>query len=203
MLLSAIICLYCLMPSVIAEDSNEEVLTEDVSEDTVVNEAEFEVNFGADKNSGQVMNTEIKFSAESYNASGEVEYEFFVNGTSVQKSTESTYKWIPTVADRYEISVVATDSKGNVCKSSQTFTVVEPEAAPEYAVGDVNKDSYLDVKDVTYLQMFLARYTNADGTPLLDETNPQDFSLADINKNGIIDVSDVTALQMFLATNRV
>ena len=70
-------------------------------------------------------------------------------------------------------------------------------------VGDVNKDGYLDVKDVTQLQMFLAKYKNNDGTPLLDEANPQDFAIADFNANNIIDVADVTEIQMFLATNKV
>ncbi len=172
-------------------------------EDTVVNEAKFQVNFGADKNSGQCVNTEINLSAESYNASGEVVYEFFINGESVQKSSEPTYKWIPDETGTYEISVIATDSQNKTCKSFSAYTIVEAEKEPEYAVGDVNKDGYLDVKDVTHLQMFLARYKNNDGTPLLDEANPQDFAIADFNANGIIDVADVTELQMFLATNRV
>ena len=85
----------------------------------------------------------------------------------------------------------------------ESFNFVEAEKEPEYMVGDVNKDGYLDVKDVTQLQMFLAKYKNSDGTPLLDEANPQDFAIADFNANNIIDVADVTEIQMFLATNKV
>ena len=172
-------------------------------EDTVINEAKFQVNFGADKSSEQSVNTEIKLMAESYNASGEVEYEFFINGNSVQKSSDSVYKWIPDETGIYEISVIATDSQNNTCNAFSAYTIVEAEKEPEYMVGDVNKDGYLDVKDVTQLQMFLAKYKNSDGTPLLDEANPQDFAIADFNANNIIDVADVTEIQMFLATNKV
>ena len=53
--------------------------------------------------------------------------------------------------------------------------------------GDINKDKYIDVKDVTALQMHLANY-NVE----VDETQ------LDINDDGIVDVNDVTTLQLFL-----
>ena len=171
-------------------------------EDTVVTTAEFEVNFGADRNSGQSVNTQITLSAESYNGNGTTEYEFFVDGKSIQKSDSASAVWTPQETGTYEISVTATDSQGNICTSTKNFTVGEPavQPNPEILSGDVSSDTILDVKDVTYLQMHLAKYSNKDGSSLIDESNTEDFATADFNEDGIIDVADVTAIQIYLAS---
>ena len=60
-------------------------------DDTTINYAPLEVNFGADKNSGQSVNTSITLSAEAYHAANPVEYEFTIDGTLVQTSSSNSY----------------------------------------------------------------------------------------------------------------
>ena len=48
---------------------------------------------------------------------------------------------------------------------------------PKYEVSDVNLDGTVDVNDVTYMQMHLAGYKNADGSAMIDTANM--FRIAD------------------------
>ena len=57
-------------------------------------------------------------------------------------------------------------------------------------LGDVNLDTITDVRDVTYMQQYLAGY--------FDITEVQKLNF-DVDKNGTLDVNDVTYMQMMLA----
>ena len=69
--------------------------------------------------------------------------------------------------------------------------VTQPTTSPitEYGLGDVNKDGVIDIKDATYLQLFLIE---KDGYTVTKE-------LGDFNKDGKLNVSDVTAIRRFIA----
>lgn len=57
-------------------------------------------------------------------------------------------------------------------------------------LGDVNLDTITDVRDVTYMQQYLAGY--------FDITEVQKLNF-DVDRNGTLDVNDVTYMQMMLA----
>ncbi|MGN0489215.1 MAG: starch-binding protein [Ruminococcus sp.] len=95
-------------------------------EDTVITQAPFEVNFGADKSATQGIGTDIVLKAEGYNGSGDYSYEFLVDGNSVQSGSSDTYNWKPLEKKTYEISVVVKD---NVLDKTTT-------AKTEYTIGD-------------------------------------------------------------------
>lgn len=153
-------------------------------EDTTINYAPLEVNFGADKNSGQSANTSITLSAEAYHAQGAVEYDFAINGISVQKSDSSSYVWTPTENGTYTISVTVTDSEGNTCTETKTFTVGETEE--ELLLGDVNLDGVVNVNDATLVQKYAV-----DLTAFTDKQ----LNVADVDKNGTVNVMDATVIQ--------
>ena len=71
------------------------------------------VNFGADRSAPQYTTTELTVKAEVTGATGSCNYEFFVDGTSVQNSAKDTYTWKNDAAGAHTIKVVVTDSKGN------------------------------------------------------------------------------------------
>ena len=162
--------------------------------DTQVNEAKFEVNFGADKSSGQTVGTAFELKAEPYNNHGDVTYEFAVNGTTVKKSTGNTYSFTPNEAGTYALSVKAVDSDGCTVESEKTFYIADGEQETVMK-GDVNRNNTVDVNDVTYLQMHIANGSK----PLIDITNKSWFDAADMDANGKLDVLDVTALQLYIA----
>lgn len=156
--------------------------------DTVINNAPLEVNFGADKSSGQAVNTELTLSAEAYHAVGDVTYNFAVNGESVQNSSLTSVSWTPTEAGEYKISVTVTDSEGNTCTSEKVFVVG---ATPEVdkLLGDVNSDGEVNILDATDVQMFIAKYP----------VEKFDEEVADYNQDGDINIVDATDIQMFVA----
>lgn len=174
--------------------------------DTVINEPELEVNFGADRSSGQAANTALTLSAESYHATGSVNYEFKVNGTTIQNSSVSSVSWTPTATGKYEITVVATDSKTSV-ESTKTFsvgealpyvpetTVPQPSTEPStggtvYEPGDVDMNGVVLIDDATLVQKYVAS---------LVELTDEQFVLADTDKNGKVEINDVTLIQKYLA----
>lgn len=80
----------------------------------------------------------------------------------------------------------------NVFNSSLTNVEFETKGCiiSRYSIGDVNRDGYLDICDVTLIQRHLADL----------ETIPEQFLfLADTNGDSEIDISDATHLQMYLA----
>ncbi|MGN1126644.1 MAG: starch-binding protein, partial [Ruminococcus sp.] len=120
--------------------------------DTVIKEAPFEVNFGADKSSGQAINTEITLSAEDYNSKGDVSYKFYVNDKEITSSGSSA-KWTPTQAGNYELKVVATDGSGATCTETREYSVKDPSAGLK--IGDVDGDGDISVYDAKMVQKYL------------------------------------------------
>lgn len=163
--------------------------------DTQVNEAEFEVNFGADKNSGQAVGTDILLTAEPYNNHGDVTYQFMVNGQTVQNSATNTYSFTPNEAGAYTFAVKAVDSDGHTAEVTKNFYVSD-KSEETVIKGDTNRNGVVDVNDVTYLQIQIA---NGEGSTLIDITNKAWFDAADMENDGKLDVLDATALQIYLA----
>ncbi|MDD6848617.1 MAG: starch-binding protein, partial [Oscillospiraceae bacterium] len=92
--------------------------------DTVVNEAPLEVNFGADKAGAQGVGSNITLMAEAYNGSGNYNYEFKVNGSTVSNSASAEYQWTPTEKGNYTIGCVLTDtSTGKTASSTRQITI--------------------------------------------------------------------------------
>lgn len=158
--------------------------------DTEINYAPLEVNFGADKNSGQQANTPITLSAEAYHNNGAATYDFMVNGQSIQNSSLSTVNWTPTETGTYTISVSVTDADGQNCKAEKTFVVSDGAEPPLPGVlGDVDGDGVLTIRDATCMQIKLA-YMTVDNF---------DESVQDVNGDGKFNILDATAVQMILA----
>lgn len=156
-------------------------------DDTVINYAPLEVNFGADLNSGQSAGTTINLKAEAYNSTGNVEYEFSINGKSVQKSSSDTYVWTPSETGTYQLSVTATDSNGKSVTENVSYTIGA--AQETYEIGDVNLDGVVNVNDATEIQKY--------GVELVS-LNTLQLSLADFNKDGLVNISDATEIQRFV-----
>lgn len=152
--------------------------------DTEINEAPFEVNFGANLNSGQSAGTPITLSAESYHAKGDVTYTFTVNGTEVQNSASDSYVWTPTADGTYSIGVVAVDGNGNKAESVKTFVVGS--APVESIKGDVNHDGIVNVVDATLVQKYVVSLVEFDSETL---------KVADVNGDGEVNVVDSTLIQ--------
>ena len=155
--------------------------------DTVINHAPLEVNFGADLNSGQEVGTAVTLSADAYHATGDVTYNFMINGESVKNSSENSYVWTPGESGTYEISVVVTDSEGNICTSSKSFTIGS--VSQDYEIGDVNLDGYVNINDATIIQKYSIE---------LCELNETQIKLADINSDSVVNVSDATRIQKMI-----
>lgn len=155
-------------------------------DDTVINYAPLEVNFGADLNSGQSAGTTINLKAEAYNSTGSVEYEFAINGKSVQKSSAASYVWTPSETGTYQLSLTATDSDGKSVTENVSYTICA--AQETYEIGDVNLDGVVNVNDATEIQKY--------GVELVS-FNALQLSLADFNKDGSVTISDATEIQRF------
>lgn len=156
--------------------------------DTVVNHAPLEVNFGADRSSGQAVDTEITLSAEAYHAQGDVTYDFAVNGESIQNSSTSSVSWTPTEEGEYTISVDVTDAVGNVCTVKKIFRIGSA-GVEDTLLGDVNSDGDVNILDATNVQMYVAKYTVTDFNE----------AVADYNLDGDINILDATEIQMYVA----
>ncbi|MGN0476643.1 MAG: starch-binding protein [Ruminococcus sp.] len=154
--------------------------------DTVIEEAPFEVNFGADKSSGQAINTEITLSAEDYNSKGDVSYKFYVDDKEIS-SSGSSVKWTPTQAGTYELKVVATDGSGATCTETREYSVKDPSVGLK--IGDVDGDGTVTIRDVTAVQKYICHAT------VLDE---EAIICADMNKDGMVNIKDATAIQKSL-----
>ena len=59
-----------------------------------------------------------------------------------------------------------------------------------YVLGDANMDGYLDIRDATAIQMYLAACESFTAAQIL---------LADFDCNGVVDIRDAAAIQMFIA----
>ena len=164
--------------------------------DTQVQEAEFEVNFGADKSSSQPVGTALELKAEPYNNHGNVTYEFAVNGATVKTSSDNTYNFTANNAGTYTLSVKAVDSDGCIAESTKSFYISDGGEQETILKGDVNRDGVVDVNDVTHLQIHIS---NDDKNPLIDVTNKAWFDAADMYGDGKLDILDATELQIYIA----
>lgn len=90
--------------------------------DTVVNEAPFEVNFGADKAGTQGVGSEIMLKAVPYNGEA-ANYTFTVNGEEVLNSSSDTFIWKPTEKATYDIGVTVTSKNGKTATASSKLTI--------------------------------------------------------------------------------
>lgn len=188
--------------------------------DTKINEPSLEVNFGADRSSGQAAKTTLTLSAEAYHSTGNVNYEFKVNGETIQNSASSTATWTPAEVGKYELSVVVTDSKtSTVCKKTFSVgealpyeeptttepTTTEPTTEPttteppvtdpdptdsNYKLGDVNMDGSISIDDATLIQKYMVS---------LSDLTQEQLKLSDTDGNGKVEINDVTMIQKLLA----
>ncbi len=78
-------------------------------------------------------------------------------------------------------------------------TTVPPVTDPEIQKGDADRSGFIDVKDVTLIQKHICGIKNDDGTPLIDESNPENMRIADVNGDNFINVIDVTLIQKIIA----
>lgn len=157
-------------------------------DDTVVNEAPLEVNFGADLSSGQAAGTDITLLAEEYNNKGDVEFEFAVDGNTLQKSNKNSVVWTPSKEGTYEISVKAKDAEGRTAEAVKTFTVGVP--SEELKPGDVSGDGVVDISDARLVQKYTVKLINLYESQL---------KAADVNGDGKVTVADVTTIQKMIA----
>ncbi|MBQ2688053.1 MAG: leucine-rich repeat protein [Clostridia bacterium] len=74
--------------------------------------------------------------------------------------------------------------------TESTSTLPSQIIAPEYDLGDVNKDGKLNIRDATLIQKAIAKMET------LDESQN---ALADFDKNGKVNVKDATAIQKKIA----
>jgi alpha-amylase len=133
--------------------------------DTVVDEAPFEVNFGADKSATQGVGTDITLTAEGYNGSGAYTYDFTIDGTSVQSGTLNNYNWKLTEKKIYTIGVTVTDnSTGKTVSASSEYVVgdepVVIETTPAPTTGNTNSTNST------------TNTTNTDSTSTVKPTTP-------------------------------
>lgn len=93
----------------------------------------------------------------------------------------------------FTLRIVLTDSKGEHNVGEMTIDAYDAEYL-KYILdggnGDIDSNGKVDISDVTYIQMYLAK---------LAEIGNRDLATADVNKDGKVDISDVTLIQMHIA----
>ena len=94
-------------------------------------------------------------------------------------------------------------ANADLCASMKLYTVIEPKSQEPPKIvpekGDVSSDGEVDINDVTEIQKIIAEYTNENGEPLYDLTDPAFLAIADVNGDGKISVRDATEIQRYLA----
>lgn len=169
--------------------------------DTKINEPTLEVNFGADRSSGQAANTALTLSAESYHSTGSVNYEFKVNGTTIQNSSASSVSWTPTETGKYEITVVATDSKTSV-ESTKTFSVGEAlPYVPETTAPQPSTEPTTAPEPSTVPEPSTEPTTVPEPTEVTEpSTGIVGHELGDVDNDGKITIDDATLIQKYVAS---
>ena len=66
-------------------------------------------------------------------------------------------------------------------------------------LGDANLDGVVNINDVSFVQRYLADYTDREGKPVIDVSDPIALYAADVNDDGRVTVKDVTDIQSYLA----
>lgn len=78
------------------------------------------------------------------------------------------------------------------------YVVVTPPVIT-YEKGDVNRDGEVSIRDATNIQMFIAKFFDDLGNPMIDINDTEQFYLADMNGDNDISISDATYVQMKVA----
>ena len=107
---------------------------------------------------------------------------------------------VPALKHQYEIvpAVPATYTKegstdGVRCKRCGEWLIapqVVPKKPIDFTFGDVNEDGEVDIRDVTAIQRYLAKFTNP---------TERQLGAADVNFDGEVTIEDATLLQMYFA----
>ena len=111
----------------------------------------------------------------------------------------SDYKIDDPIVPSTTISESTTATSGTT--NQETTTIIPGTTTPsdDLLIGDVDGNGQIDVKDVTYIQKHLVKYTDSNGQPLIDENDSRQFKIADVNGDNHLNVNDVTQLQKIIA----
>ncbi|MGN9134427.1 alpha-amylase family glycosyl hydrolase [Clostridium sp. HCP1S3_B4] len=133
--------------SSVENDDNTAELTYKVTKSGTTTDPEdpteaIKVSLKANSDSIQV-GKEVKFTAETSNADGDVTYTFYVDGKKKQSSASNEFVWTPAEEGSYKIQVEAVDEEGNTAedkideyKVSNSQKPDEPKDDPESPTGD-------------------------------------------------------------------
>ena len=176
--------------------------------DTVINYAPLEVDFGADLSSGQAANTKLTLSATPYNNKGSVTYDFSVNDQSIQNSSASSASWTPTEAGLYKLSVKATDAENNVCTVTKYYSVgsVEDIEVPTEPATEPTTEPTTEPATEPTTEPTTEPATEPTTEPATEPTTPTETEptteaqqgnvmLGDVDGNGKVNIKDATDIQ--------
>lgn len=133
--------------SSVENDDNKAELTYKVTKSGTTTDPEdpteaIKVSLKANSDSIQV-GKEVKFTAETSNADGDVTYTFYVDGKKKQSGASNEFVWTPAEEGSYKIQVEAVDEEGNTAedkideyKVSNSQKPDEPKDDPESPTGD-------------------------------------------------------------------
>ncbi|MDY2729340.1 MAG: alpha-amylase family glycosyl hydrolase [Clostridium sp.] len=133
--------------SSVENDDNTAELTYKVTKSGTTTDPEdpteaIKVSLKANSDSIQV-GKEVKFTAETSNADGDVTYTFYVDGKKKQSGASNEFVWTPAEEGSYKIQVEAVDEEGNTAedkideyKVSSSQKPDEPKDDPESPTGD-------------------------------------------------------------------
>lgn len=88
-----------------------------------------------------------------------------------------------------QISKVNPNGAPAVCRYPANFTISSPVRECNL-YGDVDLDGNVNIKDATYIQMYLAR---------MQEITPEQFIAGDVNTDYEVTINDATIIQLYLA----
>ncbi len=111
----------------------------------------------------------------------------------------SDYKIDDPIVPSTTISESTTATSGTTNQETTTNIPGTTTPSDDLLIGDVDGNGQIDVKDVTYIQKHLVKYTDSNGQPLIDENDSRQFKIADVNGDNHLNVNDVTQLQKIIA----
>ncbi len=100
------------------------------------------------------------------------------------KTTTTLYNFVPQKAGEYTLTVSSEDCNKEYAEKTITFTV------HDMIVGDADGSGYIDIRDATKVQMFVANLVQ-------DQLIYKD--MADGDGSGLINIRDATAIQYYIA----
>lgn len=128
---------------------------------------------------------------------GKYTVDVYVQGSD-NSTVSKTYNYTAVTGDIPTTTVVVPTTAPTTAAPTTTIapttvaptTTVPTTTAPQWQLGDVNKDGRISVQDATYIQKYLAKYTDC-----LDI----DVSIADVNGDGKITVKDASKIQELIS----